>query len=113
MDVSGITVGLELINLDLINLSCQDHIVLRQANLPQIDALHVYRDMNFLVWLVSPIEEGRFTTTALHVSFTDQELVKIEWVGVMPQSPNSSDPLYTLSEPHIPPSHLCFHPRFV
>ena len=31
---------------------------------------------------------------------------------VMPQSPNGLDPLYTLSEPHLPPSHLCFRPLF-
>jgi hypothetical protein len=28
------------------------------------------------------------------------------------QSLNSSDPLYTLSEPHLPPSYSCFRPHF-
>jgi hypothetical protein len=29
-----------------------------------------------------------------------------------PQSPNNLDPLCMLSELHLPPSHLCFRPRF-
>jgi hypothetical protein len=31
---------------------------------------------------------------------------------VTPQSPNGSDSLCTLSEPHLPPSHFRFRPRF-
>jgi hypothetical protein len=43
--VSGITISIVLINLELINQSYQDHVVLSQSNLPnfQIDGLqYVY-----------------------------------------------------------------------
>jgi len=32
--------------------------------------------------------------------------------SVTPPGPNSSDPFYTLNEPHLPPAHLRFSPRF-
>jgi hypothetical protein len=33
-------------------------------------------------------------------------------VPVTPQNPNGLDSLCMLSELHLPPSHLCFRPRF-
>ena len=66
-------------NLNLINPSCKDHIVLCQTNLPNtsIDALKVRGLVYFLVGVVGPIEEGSLATTMLHVSFMDKEPVNV------------------------------------
>jgi hypothetical protein len=93
------------------------HIALKKINsfkmLPKESANDMYTRLNVLVEDLNAL--GHTQMSPSDVARRILSVLPIEKYGhivVTPQSPNGSDPLCTLNEPHLPSSHLHFRPRF-
>ena len=76
----GPAIGVVFINLLLTNTRSKNLVVGIFTNLldTPIQALEICRHMDLPISIVCTIEVLRLAGTALHVAFTDQELVKVD-----------------------------------